>query len=302
MSTLFTINACKSFGCRNLGQPTSTDYSWPDYRLGYPALHCRACGSYPPLFDEQQFRDWLTVHLSTFATEKGHFCPVCYGTDTICYGHNPQGSQRIQCRNCKKVWTPKQYQKEITPPEIIETVAFLVPFQGVSSGQKLYVLISFDALRGNILHLSTNYTQHQAGESLHYRYRGNAEPELHESNIVQRVDMREAQFLRRSQFDEIQYGSAALKRNAKGVILRPVITAHGHFRVLNILFPTVKTHVISHECFLRGAIITAWADLFRQQQGEIWFIEEEIADDTDNMPWRFQGTTYHGWWKNQWQL
>ncbi|HAI6898638.1 TPA: cytoplasmic protein, partial [Escherichia coli] len=155
---------------------------------------------------------------------------------------------------------------------------------------------------GNILHLSTNYTQHQAGESLHYRYRGNAEPELHESNIVQRVDMREAQFLRRSQFDEIQYGSAALKRNAKGVILRPVITAHGHFRVLNILFPTVKTHVISHECFLRGAIITAWADLFRQQQGEIWFIEEEIADDTDNMPWRFQGTTYHGWWKNQWQL
>ena len=302
MSTLFTINACKSFGCRNLGQPTSTDYSWPDYRLGYPALHCRACGSYPPLFDEQQFRDWLSVHLSTFATEKGHFCPVCYGTKTICYGHNPQGSQRIQCRNCKKVWTPKQYQKEITPPEIIETVALLVPFQGASNGQKLYVLISFDALRGNILHLSTNYTQHQAGESLHYRYRGNAEPELHDNNIVQRVDMREAQFLRRSQFDEIQYGSAALKRNAKGIILRPVITAHGHFRVLNILFPTVKTHVISHECFLRGAIITAWADLFRQQQGEIWFIEEEIADYTDNTPWRFQGTTYHGWWKNQWQL
>ncbi len=302
MSTLFTINACKSFGCSNLGQPTSTDYSWPDYRLGYPALHCRACGSYPPLFDEQQFRDWLTVHLSTFATEKGHFCPVCYGTETICYGHNPQGSQRIQCRNCKKVWTPKQYQKEITTPEIIETVAFLVPFQGVSSGQKLYVLISFDALRGNILHLSTNYTQHQAGESLHYRYRGNAEPELHDNNIVQRVDMREAQFLRRSQFDEIQYGSAALKRNAKGAILRPVITAHGHFRVLNILFPTVKTHVISQECFLRGAIITAWAELFRQQQGEIWFIEEEIADYTDNTPWRFQGKTYHGWWKNQWQL
>ena len=302
MSTLFTINACKSFGCRNLGLPISPDYSWPDYRLGYPALHCRACGSYPPLFDEQQFRDWLSVHLSTFATEKGHFCPVCYGTETICYGHNPQGSQRIQCRNCKKVWTPKQYQKEITPPEIIETVALLVPFQGASGGQKLYFLMSFDALRGNILHLSTNYTQHQAGESLHYRYRGNTEPELHDNSIVQRVDMRETQFLRRSQFDEIQYGSAALKRNAKGAILRPVITAHGHFRVLNILFPTVKTHVISHECFLRGAIITAWADLFRQQQGEIWFIEEEIADDTDNMPLSFQGTTYHGWWKNQWQL
>lgn len=40
--------------------------------------------------------------------------------------------------------------------------------------------------------------------------------------------------------------------------------------------------------FLRGAIITALADLFRQQQGEIWFIEEEIADDTDNMPGVFR--------------
>ncbi|HHO9773124.1 TPA: cytoplasmic protein, partial [Escherichia coli] len=39
-----------------------------------------------------------------------------------------------------------------------------------------------------------------------------------------------------------------------------------------------------------------------QQQGEIWFIEEEIADSTDNTSWRFQGTTYHGWWQNQWQL
>ncbi|MDG0204190.1 methylenetetrahydrofolate reductase, partial [Salmonella enterica subsp. enterica] len=32
--------------------PDSPDYVWPDYRLGYPALHCRACGSYPPLFNE----------------------------------------------------------------------------------------------------------------------------------------------------------------------------------------------------------------------------------------------------------
>ncbi|EMK7439828.1 cytoplasmic protein, partial [Escherichia coli] len=254
------------------------------------------------MFDEQQFRDWLSVHLSTWASEKGHFCPVCYGTDMICYGHNPQGSQRIQCRNCKKVWTPKKYQKEITHPQAIETVQLFIPFQGASAVQKLYVLVSLDATRGNILHLSTNYTQHQTGDSLRYSYKGNTEPTMHHHDIVQKVDMREAQFLRRSQFDEIQYGSAVLKRNGKGAILRPVITAHGHFRILKIRYPDVKTHIISHECFLRGAIITAWADLFRQQQGEIWFIEEEIADDTDNMPWRFQGKTYHGWWKNQWQL
>ncbi|HIB9702022.1 TPA: cytoplasmic protein, partial [Escherichia coli] len=100
-----------------------------------------------------------------------------------------------------------------------------------------------DATRGNILHLSTNYTQHQTGDSLRYSYRGNTEPTEHHSDIVQRVDMREAQFLRRSQFDEIQYGSAVLKRNGKGAILRPVITAHGHFRILKIRFPHVKTHI-----------------------------------------------------------
>ena len=303
--TLFTINTCKSFGCRNLGLPISgsADYSWPDYRLGYPALHCRACGSYPPLFDEQQFNEWLSVHLTAYASERGLFCPVCYGKETIYYGHNPQGTQRIQCRACKKVWTPRQQlRREIAQPERIESVPLIVPFQGRSAGQKLYVLLSFDAVRGNILHLSTNFTQHHIGETLRYHWRGNMEPDLHHSDIVKRVDMRETQFLRRSQFDEIQYGSAVLKRNARGAIVRPVITAHGHFRVLNLLFPKVNTHVISHECFLRGAVITVWADLFRQQQGELWFIEEDINDSDINIPWNFQGTTQHGWWQSQWQL
>ncbi|TLJ12826.1 cytoplasmic protein [Escherichia sp. E3659] len=303
MSTLFTINTCKTFGCRNLGLPTSADYSWPDYRLGYPALHCQACGSYPPLFDGQQFRDWLSAYLTAYACERGLFCPVCYCKEIICYGHNPQGTQRVQCRVCKKVWTPKQLlQKEIAPPEQIETVPLIVPFQGRSSEQKLYVLLSVDSVRGNILHISTNFTQHQTGESLRYRWKGYVEPDLFHSDIVQRIDMREKQFLNRSQFDEIQYGSAELKRNARGTVLRPVIAVHGHFRLLNILYPEVKINVISHECFLRGAAITAWSKQFRQRQGELWFIEEEINDSDTNTPWHFQGVTYHGWWKNQWQL
>ena len=302
---LFTINTCKSFGCRNLGLPisASADYSWPDYRLGFPALHCRACGSYPPLFDEQQFNEWLSAHLSVYASENGYFCPECYSLETICYGYNPQGTQRVQCRTCRKVWTPKQQkQRERVPPERIETVPLIVPFQGSRAEQKLYVLLSFDADRGHIVHLSTNFTQHDIGESLRYCWRGKREPDLHHHDIVSRVDMREMQFLHRSQFDEIQYGSAALKRNARGAILRPVIAAHGHFRVLNILFPEVKMHVISHECFLRGAVITAWADLFRERQGELWFIEEEINEGECDIPWTFLRTTQHGWWQTQWQL
>lgn len=303
MSTLFTINTCKTFGCRNLGLATSEDYSWPDYRLGYPALHCRACGSYPPLFEAQQFSEWLSAHLSAYASESGHFCPLCYGKETIYYGYNPKGTQRVQCRACKKVWTPKrQLPRAVISPVRIETVPLIVPFQGGRADQKLYVLLSFDAVLGNILHLSTNFTQHPIGESLRYLWRGNIEPGLDRSDIVKHVDMREMQFLRRSQFDEIQYGSAVLKRNDRGAILRPVIAAHGHFRLLNILFPEIKAHVISHECFLRGAVITVWAELFRQRQGELWFIEEDISDSETNTPWYFQGKTRHGWWQSQWSL
>lgn len=305
MSTLFIINTCKTFGCRNLGIPMSesTDYHWPDYRLGYPALHCRACGSYPPLFDEQQFNDWLSSYLAENAADRGYFCPICFCNKTICYGYNPQGTQRIQCRACKKVWTPKHgLKREVKTPERIETVALVVPFQGACAKQNLYVLLSFDAINGNMLHLSTNFTQHQIGDSLCYRWRGISEPDLHHCDIVKRVNMQSTQFLRRSQFDEIQYGSAVLKRNAKGAMLRPVITAHGHFRVLKIRFPDVKIHTISHESFIRGAVITAWSELFRQQQGELWFIEEDISDSDTNSPWHFQGTTHHGWWQNRWQL
>jgi len=303
MTSLFTINCCKSFGCQNLGLASSPDYSWPEYRLGYAALHCRACGSYPPLFNDEQFRSWLSAYLTNFAINNGLFCPHCYQREPIRYGHNPRGSQRVQCRSCKKTWTPRQPPlTTIHPPEQIATVPLIVPFQGARTDQKLYLILSFDAIRGNILHISSNFTPYTAGASLLYRWRGINEPTQIHADIVQRVSQRETQFLRRSQFDEIQYGSAMLKRNASGAILRPVIAAHGHFRVLSHLWPEVKTHIIAHECFLRGAVITAWADQFRTPNASLWFIDEEINDDKCTMPWQLLGKTFQGWWQNQWQI
>ncbi len=93
-----------------------------------------------------------------------------------------------------------------------------------------------------------------------------------------------------------------MKRNANGAILRPVIAAHGHFRVLRLLFPNVKTHLVAHECFLRGAAITAWAELFRYRLASLWFIEEEIDDAACPARWQLLGKTNQGWWQNQWQI
>lgn len=256
-----------------------------------------------PLFNEEQFGGWLSAYLTDFAAQSGHFCPRCYQRETILYGHNPQGSQRVQCRSCKHVWTPKQQPlTTIVPPEQIATVPLIVPFQGACTDQKLYVLLSFDAIRGNILHISSNFTPHLVGDTLRYRWRNNVEPTVIHYDIVERVRQRETLFLRRSQFDEIQYGSAMLKRNANGAVLRPVITAHGHFRILSHLWPEVKTHIIAHECFLRGAAITAWAQQYRDHHASLWFIDEEINSDKCTLPWRLLGKTWQGWWQNQWQI
>ncbi|VEB03207.1 Uncharacterised protein [Klebsiella pneumoniae] len=290
MDTLFTINACKTFGCRNLGLPSAAEYHFPNFRLGYPALYCAACGSYPPLFNEREFRPWLAAYLTDHARRYGYLCPVCYQRDIIRYGRNPQGTQRLQCRHCKKVWTPKfPHIAPIEAPRRICSVPLIAPFQGNAAGQKLYFLLSFDAVRGNVIHLTSNFTPFALGESLRYHWRGGQADREETDDIIQRISLTEMRFLQRSQFDEIQYGSAMQKRHARGNILRPVIAAHGHFKLLSQRFPEVKTHVIAHECFLRGAAIVAWAPLFRQRQGDLWYVEEEIRNPASPAPWQLQG-------------
>lgn len=238
MDTLFTINACKTFGCRNLGLPSAAEYHFPNFRLGYPALYCAACGSYPPLFNEREFRPWLAAYLTDHARRYGYFCPVCYQRDIIRYGRNPQGTQRLQCRHCKKVWTPKfPHIAPIEAPRRICSVPLIAPFQGNAAGQKLYFLLSFDAVRGNVIHLTSNFTPFAVGESLRYHWRGGQADREETDDIIQRISLTEMRFLQRSQFDEIQYGSAMQKRHACGNILRPVIAAHGHFKLLSQRFP-----------------------------------------------------------------
>jgi hypothetical protein len=69
--------------------------------------------------------------------------PGCYQREIIRYGRNPQGSN-VQCRHCKKVWTPKQPAHRHPIARTICSV-LIVPFQGANAASKLYVLFSFDA-------------------------------------------------------------------------------------------------------------------------------------------------------------
>ncbi|MBF3355586.1 cytoplasmic protein, partial [Leptospira borgpetersenii serovar Hardjo-bovis] len=96
MPPLFTINACKSAGCRNLGLPDSPECVWPDYRRGYPALHCRACGSYPPVFHEGAFGRWASAFSAEYAQAHGYFCADCYVKTWIRYGRKRGAKQRLK--------------------------------------------------------------------------------------------------------------------------------------------------------------------------------------------------------------
>lgn len=101
MDTLFTINACKTFGCRNLGLPSAAEYHF-EFSAGLPGALLRSLRQLSPLFNEREFRPWLAAYLTDHARRYGYFCPVCYQRDIIRYGRNPQGTQRLQCRHCKR--------------------------------------------------------------------------------------------------------------------------------------------------------------------------------------------------------
>jgi hypothetical protein len=119
-------------------------------------------------------------------------------------------------------------------------------------------VISADADSGKIIQITTNYCDWKAGDSLLYQ----GSKSFFFDTTVERYrsysGARNA-FLKRSQFDEIQYGSAELKRNDRGSIVRPVITIHSHFQRLKRRFPGVTDHYLAHECVLRGGAITAWS-------------------------------------------
>ena len=336
------LNVCKSWGCPNLGLADAEDYRFPVYRLGYSALECQKCGGLPPLFQEDECNRWFARLMRQKLGDCGHGCPCCFETSLIRCGKTRAGSQRLQCATCKTIFTPQpalprqlstisvllkelnigiipadtphyrtlekaviwceQHLQTQTSPRQIATVKWVFPFKGQHEEQRLYVLVSADPHSGRVLQMTTNYSPWSAGPSL--RYGGSTFPaeERFTGHDVESVRQREAVFLHRSQFDEIHYGSALLKRNDKGHILRPAIAIHGHFQCLRRRFPDVTDHYLDHECVLRGAAITAWSTEIRSGTTHLWFVAEPRHESAKiSASFRHTANWQLGWWKNHWQ-
>ncbi|MFO6422507.1 hypothetical protein [Motilimonas sp. KMU-193] len=110
------FNCCKSYPCHNLGVVESDEYEMESNHLGYPAIHCKACGSYPPLVDDESvatvIKDKLVSHFSRTLSGCSHCQSQYFANDqhTIKsnrYGHTKAGQQRLKCQNCGQVYTVK---------------------------------------------------------------------------------------------------------------------------------------------------------------------------------------------------
>ena len=97
-------NGCKSFGCANCGVPDLSLYSRSN-RLGYDAWHCSECGAYPPVLVNEPIlalANQLEQH-----TFKLDLLPQCHCSKASWqrFGRTTSGTERVQCRQCKKTAT-----------------------------------------------------------------------------------------------------------------------------------------------------------------------------------------------------
>jgi hypothetical protein len=59
-------------------------------------------------------------------------------------------------------------------------------------------------VRGNVIHLTSNFTPFAVGESLRYHWRGGQADREETDDIIQRISLTEMRFLQRSQYREMQ--------------------------------------------------------------------------------------------------
>ncbi|MFM2480410.1 hypothetical protein [Celerinatantimonas sp. YJH-8] len=129
MKLMQNLNCCKSWGCDNFGRPDQADYDQLSHHLGYPALHCQKCGSYPPLINNEAVHQlYLEKHPTHYLHPRLH-CPRCFqahAQNIQRYGVTSSGRQRFRCRTCQKVFTPPRM------PELTKLQAIL---QGIEQQQ-----------------------------------------------------------------------------------------------------------------------------------------------------------------------
>ena len=248
-----------------------------------------------------QCRDCKHVFTPKHLTQQ-HMAKIEQILFLLSLGHNTSDTEKYRSLAQAVNW----YERNMyDPAEVIKNMAtqiYSLSFQGKTAKQYLYIIVSTDVKSGRVLQITSNYCPWEAGDSLHYQSSRYPVAEICDAEPVEQVQRREAEFMTRSQFDEIHYGSAEMKRNEQGSIVRPVIAMHGHFQRLKRRYPCVSHHYLAHECVLRGAAITAWSSEVRSGKTHLWYVVEQASKAIPpGTVFCHTGTWRIGWWDNIWQ-
>lgn len=157
---------------------------------------------------------------------------------------------------------------------VLSTRAFSISFNG--GDNRLYVLATAEEASGKVVAISTNYTSQPV--EAEYQYQSQYEERMPPGTLAHLVQRKEMLTMRRrvALFD-IDYGPAALHRNERGMLVKPVLPAYRHFELVRMLTDERSLnvqHYLDHECFILGGCMMANLEHVRQGRCHISFVRE----------------------------
>ncbi|MGY5452182.1 hypothetical protein ACVFI8_14745 [Agarivorans sp. MS3-6] len=165
-------NCCKNCRCQNFGLVESADYLAESFQLGYPALHCKACGSYPPLVDSESVNRIIDERAKQYLSkapcgcgncEPGFFLGPSVGVKR--YGKTGANSQRYQCRQCESVFTQVSIKGEEQLATLFNSLSLGHSPQKIMQQLSIAPKIYYQLLQ-RLFHCLRFYTRQQEQKSL----------------------------------------------------------------------------------------------------------------------------------------
>lgn len=155
------------------------------------------------------------------------------------------------------------------------TASFTVGFNG--SDNQLYVIVTADNKTGCIIAVSTNYAAAKTGIGVEWLYPSQPREKQVSQGAIRQAFDKDRIISRRPLFFDVAYGSATIKRQDPGAVVKPVMAAYRHFALVYAL--THKRvlsvqHWLEHECFLYGACLMAYRREVAAQRSQIGFVYE----------------------------
>ena len=314
------INCCNSIGCTLFGIPNSPHYRCiegryhcPECGYSFPPISSDALSAfsqqnnkyYPGLLSycpECGQNASLLKHGKTSQGQQRRRCQKCdisfseYSSPaaedpkydslrlairegTFFQKPNPAMKAELAHLSLRAKWEQVKWRPTTLEGEF-SSIAFTLGFNG--SQNHLYVIATADNRTGRIIAVSTNYAMQKKGISAEWSYHSTSQEKSQTRNIVMRIFDKDRAISRRQALYDLDYGSAKLKCNDPGVIVKPVLAAYRHFALVHALthLNTLSSHHwLEHECFLYGGCLMANRDEVLKQRCHISFVYERGTCD-----------------------